>query len=436
MLNYIESILVIITETVCCKLFFEAFAKKRNEDRLNDYLFIILLSGMNFLLVRFVGENMLVKQTLVILVTGLIMFLYADIKLWKSFCIALLYQGLLLAVDYVFYLYSLFMSERYSLSVSGYEFSWDMSTALAKLTLFLTVLFLKTKISKGDAEDVLKGAEWFRFIAFPLFTIVVLCAMLWTSGGNDNVEVGNVDFVIAFGLVAINIIVFYLVCDILRRERRIREDDMYRTKVRNQTELYKALYTNYEKQRKKAHEYKNQVMCMEGLLKKKQYDELEKYIDNISGKLSGERSCIRTNNALVDAIINTKYKEMEEKGILCVLVLTELKDLPMDDDDIVVILSNLLNNAIEACEKCEKKIVKMKVVKEDKDIVISVKNSYNGEIVKDFNDFASTKKDTDGHGFGIKNIKESVTKYGGTCSITYDDIEFSFSILIPYDKEK
>ena len=123
-------------ETVCCKLFYEAFAKKRNEDRLNDYLFIILLSGLNFMLVHFAGENMLVKQTLIIFVTGLVMFLYADIKLWKSFCIALLYQGLLLAVDYVFYLYALFMSERYSLSVSGYEFSWDMSTALAKLTLF------------------------------------------------------------------------------------------------------------------------------------------------------------------------------------------------------------------------------------------------------------------------------------------------------------
>ena len=436
MLSYLESISVIIMETVCCKLFFEAFAKKRNEDRLNDYLFIILLSGMNFMLVYFVGDNMLFKQILIILVTGLIMFMYAEIKLWKSFCIALLFQSLLMAVDYVFYLYYLFMNERISLSVSGYEFSWNLSAALAKLTLFMTVLFLKTKIARGDAEDILKGAEWFRFIAFPLFTIIVLCAMLWTSGGSDNVKVGNIDFLIAFGLVAINIIVFYLVCDILRRERRIREDDMYRTKVRNQTELYKALYTNYEKQRKKAHEYKNQVMCMEGLLKKKQYDELEKYIDNISGKLSGERSCIRTNNALVDAIINTKYKEMEEKGILCVLVLTELKDLPIDDDDTVVILSNLLNNAIEACEKSEKKIVKVKIVKEDNDIVISVKNSYNGEIKKNLNDFVSTKEDTDGHGFGIRNIKESVARYGGTCSITYDDMDFSFSILIPYDKEK
>lgn len=431
MLTYVESILVIIMETVCCKLFYEAFAKKRNEDRLNDYLFIVLLSGTNFMLVYFVGQNMLVKQILIILVTGLIMFMYADIKLWKSFCIALLFQSLLLAVDYMFYLYYLFMNERISLSFSGYEFSGDLSDALAKLTLFMTVLFLKTKIAKGDAEDILKGAEWLRFIIFPIFSILVLCAMAWTSGGNDNFKVGNIDFIIAFGLVAINIIVFYLVCDILKRERRIREDDMFRIKVRNQTELYKALYTNYEKQRKKAHEYKNQVLCMEGLLKKKQYDELEKYIDNISGKLSGERSCIRTNNALVDAIINTKYKEMEEKGILCVLVLTELGGLPMEDDDVVVILSNLLNNAIEACEKCEKKTVKIKLVKEDNDIVISVKNTYNGVIKKDCNDFVSTKDDTDGHGFGIKNIRESVSKYGGTCSITYDDIEFSFSILIP-----
>ena len=105
MLTYVESILVIIMETVCCKLFYEAFAKKRNEDRLNDYLFIVLLSGTNFMLVYFVGQNMLVKQILIILVTGLIMFMYADIKLWKSFCIALLFQSLLLAVDYMFYLY-------------------------------------------------------------------------------------------------------------------------------------------------------------------------------------------------------------------------------------------------------------------------------------------------------------------------------------------
>ena len=60
-----------------------------------------------------------------------------------------------------------------------------------------------------------------------------------------------------------------------------------------------------------------------------------------------------------------------------------------------------------------------------------MKNTYDGVIKKDCNDFVSTKEDAGSHGIGIKNIKESVNKYGGTCSITYDDIEFSFSILIP-----
>ena len=127
-------------ETVCCKLFFEAFAKKRNEDRFNDYLFIILLSSLNFVLVYFVGDDLLVKQVLIVIVTGLVMFLYAEIKLWKSFCIALLFQGLLLAVDYAFYLYYLSLNNGYGFEISGYEFGGDLSSALAKLTLFLTVL--------------------------------------------------------------------------------------------------------------------------------------------------------------------------------------------------------------------------------------------------------------------------------------------------------
>ena len=69
------------------------------------------------------------------------------------------------------------MNNGYGFEISGYEFSGDLSSALAKLTLFLTVLFLKTKIAKGDAEYMLKGAEWFRFIAFPYLRY--LCSVPW-----------------------------------------------------------------------------------------------------------------------------------------------------------------------------------------------------------------------------------------------------------------
>ena len=73
---------------------------------------------------------------------------------------------------------------------------------------------------------------------------------------------------------------------------------------------------------------------------------------------------------------------------------------------------NLLNNAIEACEKCsEKKVMKMKLVKEKDSIVISVKNTYDGKLnIKDGEIQTSKKYEIDEHGVGIKNIIEVITK--------------------------
>ena len=154
-------------------------------------------------------------------------------------------------------------------------------------------------------------------------------------------------------------------------------------------------------------------------------------VETYKGKLTDADSNINTNNTLIDAIINTKYREMEEQGILLVMKFNEMADLWMDDEDVVVILSNLLNNAIEACEKCEEKTVKMKLMKESDDIIISVRNTYNGEIVMKGDEIQTSKSDKAEHGLGIKNVIEAVEKYGGSYSINHDEKEFAFSICIP-----
>lgn len=54
----------------------------------------------------------------------------------------------------------------------------------------------------------------------------------------------------------------------------------------------------------------------------------------------------------------------------------------ISDEDVVVIMSNLLNNAIEACEKCRgDKIIKLKIVIEDNNAIISVKNTYENAVI-------------------------------------------------------
>ena len=97
----------------------------------------------------------------------------------------------------------------------------------------------------------------------------------------------------------------------------------------------------------------------------------------------------------------------------------------------MVLLANLLNNAIEACEKCgEKRTIKVKFLQEDDNIVLSVKNTYV-QPVQYINDEIVTSKtmNSEEHGVGIKNIINIVEKYNGTYVINSDNDEFIFSIM-------
>lgn len=283
---------------------------------------------------------------------------------------------------------------------------------------------------------VLADTEWLRFIFFPIFTICVITAMIKMSEDIKNKAQENLFFVIACGLAGMNIVVFYLIYDILKRENKLQEERIYRIQVKNQIGMYRSISENFDKQKKMTHEYKNQIMCIDSLIKKKKYDSLESFVNKISGQISKELDFICTNNVIVDAVLNTKYQEIRDKGIVFVFKINDLSSLNISDEDVVVILSNLLNNAIEACEKCRgDKIIKLKIVIEDNNAIISVKNTYENAVIYENGEIQTTKiLDTDEHGIGIKNIAETIRKYGGSYVIQNDEREFYFSIMIPLVK--
>ena len=128
------------------------------------------------------------------------------------------------------------------------------------------------------------------------------------------------------------------------------------------------------------------------MLAKRKYAELEEYVQSIYGSLNKELDAIDTNNVIVNAILNTKYQEAVEKGIVFVFQINDLSDVKMRDEDIITILSNLLENGIEACEKCiDKKVMKLKFVKEDDGVVIAVKNTFQQELHYENGEIKKTK---------------------------------------------
>ena len=80
-------------------------------------------------------------------------------------------------------------------------------------------------------------------------------------------------------------------------------------------------------------------------------------------------------------------------------------------------------------------IIKLKIVIEDNNAIISVKNTYENAVIYENGEIQTTKiLDTDEHGIGIKNIAETIRKYGGSYVIQNDEREFYFSIMIPLVK--
>ncbi|MCD7837234.1 MAG: GHKL domain-containing protein [Lachnospiraceae bacterium] len=432
MFDYVESILIIILEVVCCRIFYGAFGKKKEKvKRWIEYILLLLLVLEVYCSALFFEQMVLLKVIIVIIAIAIMMYCIIQISFIKSFIIALLYEGLMFVVDYLAFLLCVTVFKNIEEIDNIYYIQGGLLVLLDKVILFLIVLIIRKAVGKYEIK-IMKDSDWLKFVFFPIYTICTIVCMIFLLGNPNFQNRDMVFFVIAFCLVGMNIVVFCLICDIMKRENEIYEDRIFRIQMNNQIEMYYSISENLERQRKKTHEYKNQLVCIKSLLDRDKVQEAKNYINEIGDVLKTSSDNICTNHVIVDAILNTKYCEMMEKNIIFVFQINDLSALTVSDEDIVVILSNLLNNAIEACEKChEKRVIKMKFLIEKQAIIISVKNTYEHAPIKHDGMFLTTKNEGDEHGIGISNITNVIEKYGGSYVIRPDGEEFYFSIFIP-----
>lgn len=432
MSDLLAEVLIIFFEVLCCKMFYEIFGTLRRRGWMN-VVQLIILECCVFIAARGLGDLFIVKQIVMVSIFAVFMFWHMKISVKKSFILASLYQAMLLSIEYLAYSINVEMFSGREMSGTKYDLGNVLVILLGKAIVLLCILVIKKQFGKKSIE-VLTDTEWLKFLIFPMFTIIIIASMLSYCRYVETSEQTMLLFIGAFGMIGMNIVVFYLINDIVERETQLYESRIFQLQAKNQVEKYQSISENFDKQKKRTHEYINQIECVKSLLKQKQYSKLEEYVKEICGTLDRELDAIDTNNIIVNAILNTKYQEAEANGIVFVLKVNDLSGLKIEDKDMVTILSNLLNNAIEACKKCERnrRILKLKIVIEDGMIKIGVRNTFNSPILYENGEIKSTKLvRAEEHGVGIKNIIEVIEKYDGSYVIKENNQEFYFSIIIP-----
>ena len=423
--NLGQGLIIVIIEVMCCKIFLNTFLKSRFYE--NKVIRLFLMAGtimVAFLNSVFLAPYMYFKIFSYIFIMSLFMSVYFKSNYIKTTFLVLVYQVLMIVIDYMAVIgIEKFLPEEQKLKLND-MISGTLLVLVCRLILFLIIMLIKKKWSNGeDKLSLISTSEWLRFLYFPILSIVAILAMLLDAQKN---------LLVAFGLVIMNIILFYLLEGIIEREIKIQNAKIFQERSKNETNMYRSVSQNLEEQRKRVHEYKNQMMCLEGMLESGENEAALNYLHKFITGYNNHIDVIDTNHIITNAVLNSKYKEAIVKNIVIVLKVSDLSKIILEDEDIVTILSNLLNNAIEACEKVkDKKVIKLKIAIEGKVIVISVKNTVREPIKIVNNKIETTKSNKKEHGYGIANIQSTVKKYKGTSVLKCENGYFSFSIVIP-----
>lgn len=199
--------------------------------------------------------------------------------------------------------------------------------------------------------------------------------------------------------------------------------DKYYDDIKKLTE--NCLYTT--------HDMKNHILILKKYTDEKNIMKIKEYLDNIGEPIDTMNHYIWSENDTVNLIINTKLEEARNKEITVEAIVDNVT-FPMNDNELCSVLANLLDNAVEACEKVDKnsRWIKVSIINEVECFIVKIVNSIGEIPQKNKKYFLSNKS---GHmGYGLKSVASIVEKYNGIMKCDFN--ESAFSVIITFWKAR
>jgi signal transduction histidine kinase len=206
--------------------------------------------------------------------------------------------------------------------------------------------------------------------------------------------------------------------------------------LQNHYAQYRLSRENMESLNRKYHDLKNQIAVIRA---EKDPGKQADYLDGLEESIRIYESQYRTGNTVLDTVLTGKSLYCAKHGIDMICMANgKLLDF-MHAMDICTIFGNALDNAIEYemnIANPQRRLIHLSLFSRRRFLLLRFENYFEGEL-EDMADGipATTKKDPDYHGFGLKSIRYSVRKYGGSLTIKQKANWFELTILIPIPED-
>ena len=222
-------------------------------------------------------------------------------------------------------------------------------------------------------------------------------------------------------------VIFLIMAASLNRNARLQQENHF---LSLQQERYENLCMAIEEAKQARHDIRHHFVQLSSLAEQGDMEKIKKYLSATTEKISDYNLHFCENQA-VDSVFGY-YSTLAQKENIPFHALVSLPtDLSIDEINLCLVFSNLLENAIQASVKTEparRKINAEVYPHHNHLLLIHVENTFDGKIQQENNIFQSSKRS--GNGIGIESVRHITAKNGGACDFTYEDGIFSAKIML------
>lgn len=308
-----------------------------------------------------------------------------------------------------------------------------LGSLFSKVVLMIFVEALKRFFGNEKIKELPHSYNMI-LVLIPLGSMFVVYTSFLMSAGSHKLLHIFWSFVSLVIMLLINLLIFTIYLK-LSQDLELRQKNVV---YKQEIDLYNRHIEEKENSmlefRKARHDLKNQLIFLLERCERKEYKEVEQFLEQLIEKAPFDSLTIsKTDNSVVDALINYKYSIAKRMGIDFMVKLDIPMHLPYDNADMCIILGNALDNALEANLRSEikKRYIKLNMRMENNNIAIIVENSFDGHINKSKKGkFLTAKTDKLDHGMGLDSIERSVNKYHGFIKTSYTENVFVIEVLL------
>lgn len=406
------------------------FQKKYSQKKVYTCLYVcltIFLATVNLLKNPMIN---LLCWLLIAIVLGAFFYESPKTKRWKVVIQSILFYLLMGIAESIGYVAVTCLINLMGLSVNnsdGYTIIHNIGAQIVLIAIYR--LFILRVLEKEKMKDLTRHQYVVYLVV--MFSTVLSQVYLIPFIQDIRVDAMGIGFMCNItALLFLNLYISDLIGYLSENNKLKVRIELLNQRAELQEEHFIALDKRYEVSLKVLHDINKHIKVITGLYQQEKSEKAISYTQDIVGMLTPLIPVKYVSNHILNTILNDKATIAKEKNIECVYTLENIDFDFMEQIDITALFSNILDNAIEACEKVERDR-KINLIMSEKDGVIWIReeNTCLSEIEWDMERRPVSPKG-EGHGIGLGNVENVLKKYGGEMFLDMENHIFSCSITL------